>query len=112
MALWFLRGIRRGVVTTRYPAAVDAWARDLPTPPAFRSSLLTSALAERLVASCPFGALRRDGGDLVLDLGACTGCARCLEVAGDAGARLGRWELASTDRDALVKRVAIRGEAR
>ena len=36
MTLWFIRGIRRGVVTTRYPAKPDASARYLPTPPAFR----------------------------------------------------------------------------
>ena len=33
MALWFLRGVRRGVVTTRYPTEVDSWTAQLPTPP-------------------------------------------------------------------------------
>ena len=36
MTLWFIRGLRRGVVTTRYPARPDASAASLPTPPAFR----------------------------------------------------------------------------
>ena len=36
MPLWFARGLRRGVVTTRYPARPDDSAARLPTPPAFR----------------------------------------------------------------------------
>ena len=41
MTLWFIRGLRRGVVTTRYPARPDASAASLPTPPAFRPQALT-----------------------------------------------------------------------
>ncbi len=41
MPLWFVRGLSRGVVTTRYPARPDASAATLPTPPAFRPRLLT-----------------------------------------------------------------------
>jgi hypothetical protein len=33
MPLWFARGLRRGVVTTRYPARPDGSAAVLPTPP-------------------------------------------------------------------------------
>ena len=56
MTLWFIRGIRRGVVTTRYPARPDASARFLPTPPAFRPQALTRVTA-RLSTACPTGAL-------------------------------------------------------
>jgi len=107
--LWFLRGIRKGIVTTRYPAARDAWAEQLPSPPRFRSDLLTAELADRLAAACPAGALRHDGGDLVLDLGGCTGCGRCVEVGDGAVAASGEYELASRDRTALLKRIPIRG---
>ena len=41
MPLWFLRGLRRGVVTTRYPDRPDPSATDLPTPPAVRLEALT-----------------------------------------------------------------------
>ena len=104
--LWFLRGIRKGVVTTRYPARPDSSAHALPSPPAFHSDLLTTELADRLAAACP-GALTRDGSDLVLDLGACTGCGACIEIGGDAAAPSGAFELATRDRDALVKRIPI-----
>ena len=107
---WFLRGLRKGVVTTRYPAERDIWAAQLPTPPAFRSRLLTIELAERLAACCSSGALRREGSDLVLDLGACTACGRCAEVGGEAVVRSGEFELAARDRRALVKRIPIGGD--
>jgi hypothetical protein len=105
--LWFLRGIRKGVVTTRYPRGRDSWAAQLPSPPSFRGELLTVDLAERLSDACPAGALWRDGTDLVLDLGGCTGCGRCREVGGEAVVASGEFELSSRDRSALLKRIAI-----
>jgi len=106
---WFLRGIRKGVVTTRYPAAPDPSAARLPTPPAFRVDLLTPDLADLLVAACPPGALRRRDGELLLDLGACTGCGACWEIGGAAVSPSGEFELATRDRDALVKPIRIGG---
>jgi len=105
--LWFLRGLRKGVVTSHYPARPDPSTDGLPSPPAFRSDLLTAELADRLAAACPSGALRRDGADLVLDLGACTGCGRCNEVGGRAVAPSGAFELAARDRTTLLKRIPI-----
>lgn len=107
--LWFLRGLRRGVVTTRYPAQIDAWTHSLPTPPEFHSTLLTSELADHLAAACPAGALTRDADALIVDLGSCTACGRCAEIGRDAVEPSGTPLLAATDRDALRKRVAIRG---
>jgi len=110
MAFWFYRGLRKGIVTTRYPREVDPWTRDLPTPPAFRSSRLTRALADRLVAACPSEAIRREGEELVVDLGRCTGCGRCLAVGGEAVAASGEFLLATAERSSLVKRVPIGGD--
>jgi hypothetical protein len=109
MALWFLRGLRKGIVTTRYPAELDAWTRTLPTPPTFRSELLTSELADRLVRICPSRALARDGDQLTVDLGACSGCQRCVEEGGGVVEASGVFELATAQRERLIKRVAIRG---
>jgi hypothetical protein len=108
--LWFLGGIRKGIVTTHYPrGGIDGWATQLPTPPAFRGELLSGELAERLADACPAGALRRDGSDLVLDLGSCSGCGRCREVGGEAVVDSGQFELATRDRTALLKRIPIGG---
>lgn len=109
--LWFLRGICKGVVTTRYPEETDVWADGLPSPPAFRSDLLTPALASELAAACPPGALRLDGRELLLDLGACTGCGDCVRLGGEAVRSSREFELASRDRAALVKRIPIGGAA-
>ena len=112
MPFWFARGLRRGVVTTRYPARSDSSAAFLPTPPAFRPRQLTRQVADRLVAVCPSMALRRQDDVLSFDVGACTSCGRCAEAAPDAVTPSGEFELATTVRSALVKRIPIRGETR
>jgi len=112
MPFWFARGLRRGVVTTRYPARSDGSAAFLPTPPAFRPRQLTRQAADRLVAVCPSMALRRQDDVLIFDVGACTSCGRCAEAAPDAVTPSGEFELATTARSALVKRIPIRGETR
>jgi len=108
--LWFLRGLRRGVVTTRYPGQPDASAAQLPTPPAFRPAALTRDLADRLAAICPSWALTRNGDVLFFDAGACTACGRCREAAPGAVTASGEFELAATDPAHLVKRIPLLGE--
>ncbi|MGC8628435.1 MAG: hypothetical protein ACP5VR_12970 [Acidimicrobiales bacterium] len=110
MALWLLRGLRRGVITTRYPSpsAADSWAASLPTPPAFDAAKLSGETADRLVEVCPSRALSREGNELVIDLGACTACGRCIAVAGGAARPSGVFELAAKRPGDLVKRVAVR----
>jgi len=112
MPLWFARGLRRGVVTTRYPARPDGSAASLPTPPAFRPGRLTRQTADRMIAACPGPALRRRDDTLIFDVGACTACGQCARVAPDAVTPSGEFELASTDRAALVKTIPILGEHR
>ncbi len=113
MAFWFYRGLRRGIVTTRYPRGrPDAWTSDLPTAPAFHSTRLTYGLVRRLIAVCPTGAITSDDSHLVIDLGRCTGCRRCTELDRDAAAPSGESLLAAPDRKSLIKRVRIEGTER
>lgn len=109
MAFWFYRGLRRGIATTAYPKMIDAWAATLPGPPAFHSSRLTPGLVDRLVLECSSGALVRAHDELLIDIGRCTGCGRCIELGGGAVRPSGEFELAAPERAALVKRVPIRG---
>jgi ferredoxin len=110
MPQWFIRGLRRGVVTTRYPAHPDASARMLPAPPAFRPEALTRQAADALVQICPSWALTRAGDTLIFDAGACTACGRCRQHAPEAVTSSCEFELAATDRSALVKRIPLLGE--
>jgi ferredoxin-like protein FixX len=110
MPLWFIRGIRRGVVTTRYPGRADASAAALATPPSFRPSALTREVADELVMVCPSRALARNRDVLVFDVGACTACGKCQEAAPDAVRVSGEFELAATDRAQLVKHIPLLGE--
>jgi ferredoxin len=112
MPLWFARGLRRGVVTTRYPARPDGSAAALPTPPVFRPRKLTCELVDRMIAVCPGTALRRLNETLIFDAGGCTACGRCAQEAPYAVRSSGVFELATTDRAALVKTIPILGEQR
>jgi len=112
MASWFYRGLRRGIVTTRYPKVLDAWATALPSPPAFHSERLTDVLVDHIINACASGALSRDEGELIVDLGKCTGCGRCIDIAGDAAEPSGEPLLASVARQTLIKTVPIRGGQR
>jgi NAD-dependent dihydropyrimidine dehydrogenase PreA subunit len=112
MPMWTLRGLRRGVVTTRYPARPDPSADLLPTPPAFRPDALTRDVADRLVAVCPSQALARDGDVLVFDVGACTACGRCRAESPEATGTSGEFELAATAREYLIKRIPLGGSTR
>ena len=110
MAFWFYRGLRRGIATTRYPETIDPWAHSLPSPPAFHSERLTIELGDRLAGECAANALARDGRELIIDLGRCTGCGRCVELGAGVARPSGESLLATTDRAALIKRVPIRGD--
>jgi ferredoxin len=112
MPLWFARGLRRGVVTTKYPARSDPSAASLPTPPAFRPGQLTVRAVDRMIAECPGTALSRVADTLVFDVGSCTACGRCARVAPQAVTPSGEFELAATARSALIKTIPIRGEQR
>jgi ferredoxin len=112
MPLWFARGLRRGVVTTRYPASPDGSAAALPTPPEFRPRKLTPELADVMISVCPGPALSRTADMLVFDVSSCTACGRCARVAPQAVTPSGEFELASTTRSALVKMIPVRGEQR
>lgn len=97
MALWFVRGTRRGVVTTAYPKRSDPSSAQLPTPPTFNSAALNASVVTRMVAVCPSRALELEPGALILDRGRCTACQRCLTVGAGVGTPSGQFEWATRD---------------
>jgi Ni,Fe-hydrogenase III small subunit/ferredoxin len=79
--MWVLRGLRDGVLTTRWPARPDPYA-DVGRGPA---AVLTPqpAGAEALGGLCPTGAISRADGGLRLDQGRCVQCGHCVAARPD-----------------------------
>ncbi|HZO78402.1 MAG TPA: hypothetical protein VFB39_10185 [Solirubrobacteraceae bacterium] len=110
MIRWFLRGVSRPRVTTRYPA------RDEPASPRFRGRALLdpgavdSHEAQRVAAACLPDALSVDGrGRLVLDASRCIACGLCVEAASnDALTMDPRYELAVRSKQRLVVDGSVR----
>jgi Ni,Fe-hydrogenase III small subunit len=67
-SIWVLRGLRDGVVTTRWPAKSDVYAD------AWRGPARPLAATPALDALCPTGAISADG----IDQGKCILCGRCV----------------------------------
>jgi len=100
--MWALRGLRNGIVTTRWPRRPDGYAAAtrgpatvLPGAPAFPADE-----ADRL---CPTGAIWTDPTGMArLDQGGCIGCGRCVTERPDVFGWLAGPASASLSRAALV----------
>jgi hydrogenase-4 component H len=103
-----LRPLRRGRVTSRYPAVppeLPPAARGLPELDPARCEATAAC-----VAACPTGAIRVTPGAWSLDAGACVFCAACARACPTGAITLGaRVELASDIRADLVVRRSIGG---
>jgi Ni,Fe-hydrogenase III small subunit/ferredoxin len=87
MSLWVLRGLRDGVVTTRWPRRPDAYAESWRGP----ARPLPGPAAAAVEGLCPTGAISVAGGAARVDQGRCILCGRCVaerpeEFAWSAGA--------------------------
>jgi formate hydrogenlyase subunit 6/NADH:ubiquinone oxidoreductase subunit I len=96
-----LRPLRRGSVTSRYPAGLPELPPTARGLPELDASLCDGNAA--CVAACPTGAIHVEPGTWSIDAGACVFCAACARVCPTAAIRLGsRVELATDQRDQLV----------
>jgi Ni,Fe-hydrogenase III small subunit len=96
---WVTRGLRRGVVTTRYPAKPDDYADSFP------GTVLPSPGARyepELARLCPTGALIDQDGTLAVDAGRCILCMRCVDARPDVVMVGGGSERSTLHREALV----------
>ncbi|HEU5391330.1 MAG TPA: hypothetical protein VFX25_24390 [Streptosporangiaceae bacterium] len=75
--LWVLRGLRDGVVTTRWPAKPDPYADDWRGP-ARPLDAPGSGPAPDRADLCPTGAITVTGGTVRVDQGRCILCGRCV----------------------------------
>lgn len=101
MALpWALRGLRNGILTTRYPRRSDAYFDG------FRNGVEVidprrDLAPEELGEICPTAALSLEPA-IVVDRGACIACGRCVERHPDVFAWREGAGIATTSRQALV----------
>ena len=88
MSIWVLRGLRDGVVTTRWPRQADEYADTWRGPVAVRAG---AAAPPGAAARCPTGAIQV--ADRVrVDQGKCILCGRCVAERPDAFA----WSIGAT----------------
>lgn len=81
---WFLRGISKPRVTSRYPRSPERPAPGFRARALLRPNTLGVQDAQRAAAMCLPDALRTEAdGRLVLDGSRCIACGLCLEVAAD-----------------------------
>jgi Ni,Fe-hydrogenase III small subunit/ferredoxin len=100
---WIFRGLRNGIVTSRYPKSADHYAED------FRGTIAVAEIAqseedvETIEATCPTRAIEvgSDGGAHV-DLGRCILCGRCVDARPDLFSFLPEVRSARLVRPALV----------
>jgi Ni,Fe-hydrogenase III small subunit len=109
MLEWIPRGLRKGIVTSRYPLRAE------PAPAGFRGRL---EVAERrgarpeLAALCPTGAIAAGEGLVELDRGRCILCGACVEAEPSRFRFAPGYETAGLTRRALVAGAASNGGIR
>jgi Ni,Fe-hydrogenase III small subunit len=80
MSQWVISGLRKGVVTTRYPGREETAKGVSPGFPVALTSMSEEAGRE-LEAICPTGAIRFERGEARVDNGRCVHCFRCARSA-------------------------------
>lgn len=81
--MWALRGLRNGVLTTRWPARPDEYAAATRGPATVLASN-PAASEDDLRLICPTDAIRTDAaGAIRVDQGACILCGRCVAARPD-----------------------------
>ncbi len=79
MSIWVLRGLRDGVVTTRWPDRPDEYADSWRGP----VTVLPNAITDDVGGLCPTGAIQAAGGRVRVDQGKCVLCGRCVAARPD-----------------------------
>ncbi|MGD0244434.1 MAG: ferredoxin [Streptosporangiaceae bacterium] len=94
MSIWVLRGLREGVVTTRWPRRADEYADTWCGPATVRAG---AAAPPEAATRCPTGAIEVTD-QVRLDQGKCILCGRCVAEWPDAFA----WSAGATGRGAAA----------
>jgi Ni,Fe-hydrogenase III small subunit/ferredoxin len=96
---WALRGLRNGIVTSRYPDRPDPYA---DTFPAAVHPLVSRPSPEPIDSLCPTRAIDDSDGALRVDTGRCIGCGQCVQQRPDLFGWAPGSQTARLHRQALV----------
>jgi Ni,Fe-hydrogenase III small subunit/ferredoxin len=100
--MWALRGLRNGVLTSRWPGRPDGYA-DRTRGPATVLQKPEGAAGAALMALCPSGAISQaPDGQLQVDQGGCILCGRCVTRRPEVFGWSGGPHSAALSRPALV----------
>lgn len=108
---WIPRGLREGIVTSRYPARSDGYGEDFHAAVHVRPGVGDAPLVSGAAAACPTGAISVTDGVARLDRGRCILCGRCVSLCPEVFEFDPGFETGTTDRDALVVPVKPETEA-
>ncbi|MFY9890360.1 MAG: hypothetical protein WAK71_18740 [Streptosporangiaceae bacterium] len=102
--MWALRGLRNGVLTTRWPDRPDGYATATRGPAAVLSEAEAGAISVAVLTSlCPVAAISQDQpGAVRVDQGRCIQCGRCIAARPDVFGWAAGPQSASGSRAALV----------
>lgn len=76
MSRWVLRGLKTGVMTTRYPDQHETAAGCTPGLP--KGETMPMAQAQQMEKICPTGAIQARGNGVIVDYRRCIHCYRCI----------------------------------
>jgi Ni,Fe-hydrogenase III small subunit/ferredoxin len=77
---WIPRGLREGIVTSRYPRRPDGYGNGFRGAVSVHHGRDVDPEAEEMVGTCPTGAISIRGEQLALDRGCCILCGRCVAL--------------------------------
>jgi Ni,Fe-hydrogenase III small subunit/ferredoxin len=97
---WVLRGLRNGVVTTRYPTRADDYADEFPGAVEVQDPAMDPGPGVARI--CPTDAISHQDGHITLDRGRCINCGACVAAYPHVFSTGRGSETARLDRQALV----------
>jgi Ni,Fe-hydrogenase III small subunit/ferredoxin len=110
--MWALRGLRNGVVTTRWPARPDEYAAATRGPATAEGGRADARPVADVAELCPVAAISLGGpGEVRVDQGRCILCGRCVAARPDIFAWSQGPDRAAVTRSALVRPAAEAPEA-
>ena len=81
--MWALRGLRNGVLTTRWPGRPDEYATTTRGPAMVIAATASAGRSDDLAGLCPTGAIGTESGAARVDQGRCILCGRCVAARPD-----------------------------